>query len=163
VDQEPIDDWRGYAVRCVFAVWLSKHNGRLSGGYTVHHRKPRASMTMITRIHPQGLGCGRFGMDDTIRGALSQKFRVWRESIRALEDAKASREALRRQQSAQTYDHAVVGYGRLLPQRFATDLVIKFRLKPGKQVRPVTGICSLLEEIMRQTDDLVSHTKAVQH
>lgn len=98
-----------------------------------------------------------FLIDEEVEGALSKKFRQWRESMAKLEEAKAARELFRRQSMATWMKREgaegegslgeegedkvgalekeiLRSYRRWMPQRFATDLIIRFRLKPGKQV-----------------------------
>lgn len=55
------------------------------------------------------------------------------EELQAL---KAGRELQRRQSAIQSPEQTERQhlYRRVMPQRFATDLIIKYRLKPGKQV-----------------------------
>jgi len=101
-----------------------------------------------------------FMVEKEVEKALEEKYGQWRASMEKLEEAKAARELFRRQ-SMMTWmeregregreegrEEEVVGEGEVgavekeifrsyrkwMPQRFATDLIIKFRLKPGKQV-----------------------------
>lgn len=101
-----------------------------------------------------------FKIEKEVQAALEEKYGQWRESIEKLEEAKAARELFRRQSMVtwmeregregrkEGREEEVVGQGEVgtlekeifrsyrkwMPQRFATDLIIKFRLKPGKQV-----------------------------
>jgi len=73
--------------------------------------------------------CGAF-----LGGECEQK---WQESQAQHHVVKADRELKRRESAMQAPDQTSPQhlYRRLMPQRFATDLILKFRLKPGKMVR----------------------------
>lgn len=100
-----------------------------------------------------------FAVSPEVEKSMTDKFEQWRESMQKLEETKAARELFRRQSMVSWMERegrnfaeeqgntgGTVGevekeifrsYRKWMPQRFATDLIIRFRLKPGKQVANV--------------------------
>lgn len=98
-----------------------------------------------------------YRISDEVAAQMVGKLAQWRASMRQLEAAKAERELFRREKAASWATEGQNGegeggqevqqekreevereiyrsYRRWMPQRFATDVIIRFRLKPGKQI-----------------------------
>lgn len=90
-----------------------------------------------------------YRVGDGVAAAMGEKHAQWQASMRALEEAKAGRELLRRERMAEWAVGGMAGegaereevereiyrsYRKWMPQRFATDMIIRFRLKPGRQI-----------------------------
>jgi hypothetical protein len=82
-----------------------------------------------------------------VAAAMAAKHAQWKASMRRLEEAKAGRELQRRERMAEwgagegareeVEREIYRSYRKWMPQRFATDMIIRFRLKPGKQIGSV--------------------------
>lgn len=91
-----------------------------------------------------------YRVSDGVAAAMADKHAQWQASMRALDEAKAGRELFRRERMAEWAVKGMEGgegvereevereiyrsYRKWMPQRFATDVIIRFRLKPGKQI-----------------------------
>ena len=105
--------------------------------------------------------------------AMAAKHAQWQASMGLLEEAKAGRELMRRERMAEWSTEGEVeevereiyrAYRRWMPQRFATNIVIRFRLKPGKQIGNVQrGLAGgMLEGVVPKAADTEALFRAIE-